>query len=292
MGGGRPDSDAIYQGMKAARGTAYTQDDAAEVNLELQAVAHTIARAKAYQTSVAWQAFVEESTTTIPHWERIYGVTPAPTDTESDRRALLYAIEQGQGELTEETIVAAVEQAIGETGVTIVTSRAPLRTTLSPAPTDEDPPDVSVITGGGRLAAGDHHVFFSCHNGSQLRATSGAAFTILGTGDAILAGPVTVPAGSTRVDWYVSTAAYAGSLAYVASNNGGAIVLANYPRNLAIGGLCHHAIVVSASAAADSTKRAKIHRVLGAWLPAEVTFDIVSESPFLLGLSSLGTGSF
>lgn len=289
FGGGQSAAEDLQDALNASMGSAYTRDEDSDFQAEQRAKAASIARAEAYQARAAWQAFPEEASISLPEWERVYGVTPAPNESDDARRALLTALEAGDGDLTEASMVRALETALGE-DVSIVTARAPLRT-ISASLTTESEPSVSVASGGGALDAGAHYVACSWHDGDEVIAVSVAASVTLAGDDAILVAPVGLVAGATRVDYYLSVAAGSSSYAYVASGNGGAIVLAQYPRNPATPGLHHHAIVVSAATAADPHKRAKIHAILGPWLPAHVTLDIVASSPFVLGTSQLGLGA-
>lgn len=291
MGGGTSDSENIYAAMKVARGTAYSQDDSADVNKELRAMSHSIAHAQAYQARGAWQSYAEEASTTLTEWEKVFGITPDPSENIADRVAMLVAIEQGNANPSETNIVAALSTALGET-VSIVVERVSIKTKADPFPSNATAPTLTAVASAGTLRAGTHTVGCSFHSGDTCLGLTNTTTVAVTSGGAIRVGQVPLITGATRVDYYLSVDTNSTSIAYVGSGNGTAITLANYPTNIANGAARHLAIVVSPSTWANPVKRAKVHAILGPMLRASTTFQIVTSSPFLLGVSPLGRGAF
>lgn len=286
MGGGKPQAQAIYEAMRDGRGSTYSRDDSALANLELRAYARAMAIAASYQRRGAWQAHPGKATDLLREWERRLGVTPDPSDTLGDRRGALEGVLAGNGFPSYDNIVRALDLAIGET-VAIVAGTAATRVAVNAALAVASP----AATAGtdGALQPGDHtlRVAWELADGSYTVCQNTTTVTVAGGGALhVSPAPLGAVVGAVRCHYYLSVTRNSASLAWVATGDGGAIVLGNYPRNPGTPGLHHLGIVVAAATAASSNKRAKIHKVLGPMLPAHVTYSIVTESPFILGPSS------
>lgn len=296
FGGGRPEAQRIYESMRDNRGERFSKADDGDENRVLRCMARAIAVASSYQRRGANQAHASLATDELPKWEVLLGLPRDPRDTDADRRALCEGVLAGNGSPTYDQIVSALESAIGET-VSIVAARAPAPVTGSSTPITSI--GLTEVAGAGsRLLTGDHavHVYFVDADGQSTFGDEEVA--TIATGSAIRVGALPVAAlGYDHADIYLSTSEGAAAdgaylCAYVASTRGDAVTLYDYPRNVGAPGLHHLAIVVSEPAWADVSKRARAHAVLGPMLPAWTTYDLVTESPFLLGSSPLDKGAF
>lgn len=288
FGGGRPEAQRIYESMRDNRGERFSKDDDGDENRVLRCMARAISIASSYQRRGANQAHASLATDELPKWEVLLGVPRDPRDTDADRRALCEGVLAGNGSPTYDQIVSALESAIGET-VTLIAARptGAVGTLDLPGTTSirEEP------SAGSRLAAGDYSVIAVHVTGAFQVVYPTPATVTIAAGSAIVHEARDL-AGADHIDLYMSVAAGSDSLAYVASTRGDAVYLYDYPRNIGTPGLHHLAIVVSDAAWADASKRARAHAVLGPMLPAWTTYDLVTESPFLLGSSPLDKGAF
>lgn len=280
VGGKKPSAQRIYEAMRDGRGDTYSKDDSALANRELRCYARALAISGSYQRRGAWQAHPGMATDLLPDWERRLGIVPDPTDTLAARRSACESVIAGNGFPSYDNIIRSLELAIGETP-SIIAATAAARTAVDAAPARPSPSAIALTTGS--LQPGDHtvRVAWEQADGSYEVCQHTTTVTV-GGGGALLVAPVDL-SGAVRVHYYLSVSRYSSSLAYVASNSGGAIVLGDYPRNLGAPGLHHLGIVVALATATDRTKLAKIHRVLGPMLPADVTYSVITESPFLTG---------
>lgn len=303
MGGGKPEALRIYEGMRDNRGERYSKSDSGDENRALRCAARRLAIAASYQRRGALQAFPGHSTDFLPAWEQRLGVVPDPRDTPGERRALLEAILAGNGQPDYDHIVGALEKALGET-VSVVAATALPRTTGTNVSLDYFA--ATIASTASRFRAGVHHLSAAFEiptaggNSVEYRLVErplGALTLTLTAGEGIRIGPVPLAsaAGAVRVHHYLSVAPNSASMAWIASTDGSAVDVYDYPSNPGEPGLHNLGIVVSAATWANKVKRSKIHAVLGPMLPAWVEYEIITSSPFILGGtggSPLGSGGF
>jgi hypothetical protein len=293
FGGGKAEAQRIYEGMRDGRGERFATDDDTDDNKTLRCTARQIAIAASYQRRGAHQAHATLATDLLPDWERRLGVVANPRDNAYARRRLLGAILAGNGPPDSDTIAAALESALGES-VALVTGTAPA---LKSALTTIYTPSVSLaaIAGSGSsLLAGQHSIVVAWETATGIYANQVTQSVTIAAGNGVRtpAFPLSQVSGAIAVHFYMSAAAGSSSLAWVATTNGAAVDLYDYPGNPGTPGLHHVSVIVSDAVANDRGQRAKIHEVIGTMLPAWTTYNIATSSPFELGVSLLGEGSF
>ena len=305
LGGGKPEAQRLYEAMRDNRGERYTRSDGGDENRALRCTARRLAVAASFQRRGALQAFPSLATDMLPEWEQRLGVTPDPLDTSGQRRSLLDGILAGNGAPDYDHIVAALSKALDGETVSVVAARGTLRTAgADVVVTYAQAYLASAVPSSSRLLAGNHYLSAAY----EIPSTTGGAsvfraivrplgalvLNLAGSGYRINVGPVplAMAAGATRVHYFMSVSNNSPSMAWVASSDGSAVDIYDYPSNIGTPGLHNLGIVVSAATWASKVKRSKIHAVIGPMLPAWVEYDILTESPFLLGTTPLGSGGF
>jgi hypothetical protein len=98
-GGGTPKAKTFLGAMNAARGTAYDTTTGSAVYVENLAIARAIARAWETNERLGnlWDAR-RMGTDMVVRWERIYELTPTPSDTWTDRRNRIEVVQAAVGE--------------------------------------------------------------------------------------------------------------------------------------------------------------------------------------------------
>lgn len=292
MGGGPSTAEAVYTSLRDGMGSAYSRDDTTRANRENRAKARAVARAAAAQERGGVQNLPDLASDRLPDWERALQAPIDPSSPPHVRALTCTGILRGNGQPERDTIAAAVTTALGGESVYVIATKA--KTKTFGAGTFFSP-TVTEVLGGGALSAGLHYLYGAHESAAGVVTLDTVPKTItISASSSILVGPVLVP-GET-VHYYLSTAAGSTSVAWVASQYGGAspVALGSYPSNAPASGLHHLAVVVSAATSADTIRRAKIHAVLGTMLPSWVTYSIITGSPFVLGTggSALGRGGF
>lgn len=288
FGGGRPEAQRIYESMRDNRGERLKRADDGDENRTLRCAARAIARAASYQRRGQKQAWPTTATDEMPKWERLLGVPTDPRDTMAQRGAACAAVLAGNGPPEYDQIVTAMRLATGETPILV----AATRTRKTPGALVAYAYDGDIFT-GTRLLAGTHYYSIAFETATEMRAVLGAGVALTaGQGLRLKPIPLSTVAGAIRVHYYLSVAPDSTARAWVGSNTGESVEFFDYPVNPGTPDLHHMAIVVSLAVWSDTTKRARIHAVLGTMLPATVTYDITTETPFVLGETLLGQGAF
>jgi len=284
MGGGRSRAQAIYESLRDGIGTAFSRDSGTRANAELRADAFAIARAQSAQERGGLQSLPDLASDRLDDWERALQAPVDPADPPHVRAAVCSGILKGNSFPERDAIAAAVSTALaGESVTVIVAVQNPKSWSTSFVATP-----VCVAVAGGNLAAGAHYVNVATEDASgNVEQNTTPTLITTTAGQSIVVSGVTNPGVTVR--FYLSTKAGSQQLALAASNFGGTpITLADYPSNPPLPGLHHVTVLVSAATASDTTRRAKVHAVLGAMLSAWTTYDIAAASPFILGSSLLG----
>jgi len=291
LGGGKSECQRIYEAMRDNRGEHYSKSDSGNENKSLRAMANQIAIASSYQRRGANQAHVELATDSLPGWERRLGVVPDPRDTEPQRRAVLTAISSRSLPPAHDNIARVVSAALEGESVFIVTATKALK---SYGPTVIYALGGAILPSGSKLRSGNHYVTVAWETDTEIRRCAGIMIAPLTAGQGLRIAPVPLGtvAGATRVHYYFSVTPDSQDLALVASSNGSAIDIWDYPSDPGPPDLHNLGILVSAATFADRRKVARIHKVLSPMLSAWTEYSIITESPFKLGVSPLGTGAF
>lgn len=288
LGGGRPEAQRIYESMRDNRGERFAKDDGGDENRTLRCAARAIARAASYQRRGQKQAWPTTATDEMEKWERLLGVPTDVRDTMAQRGAACAAVLAGNGPPEHDQIAAALTLATGEVP-RIATATRPRKAEGAVVAYAYD----GNIFTGTRLLAGTHYYSIAFETATEMRAVLGAGVALTaGQGLRLKPIPLSTVAGAIRVHYYLSVAPGSTARAWVGSNTGESLEFFDYPTNPGPPDLHHIAIVVTLATWSDVTKRARIHAVLGTMLPATVTYDIVTETPFVLGVSPLGQGAF
>jgi len=115
----------VFESLAAGRGDAYDQTVSSIVGLENMAIARAISFDLYGANERLANSFLPTKATVasgmLPRWERVFGLNPAPTDTEVDRRnAVATAWARLADDNVYQTIADQVQAAIGPIFVSIV----------------------------------------------------------------------------------------------------------------------------------------------------------------------------